>query len=121
MSIFLKILALIVTLAVVVYVNETNRLRNEALVNDLLSELIVSIHTTPTKSHVLAQLEVILSKADDFDSEDQERLASYMEEALRILHIDSSNELLNVWRFGFPYGSFLSRLSIPGDNEESAR
>jgi len=94
-------------------VNETNRLEDEALVNDLLSELIVSIRTTPTKSHVLARIKVILSKADDFDSEDQERLASYMEEALRILHIDSSNELINVWSFGFPYGWFLSHAEHP--------
>jgi hypothetical protein len=62
---------------------------------------------------VLSRLKVILSRADDCDSEHQERLASYMEEALRILHIDSSNELIDVWRFGFPYGWFLSHPEHP--------
>jgi hypothetical protein len=87
-------------------IDETTRVRCEALVNSLLSELIVSIKTTPRKSHVLSNLKVTLSSANALDSEDQDRLASYLEEALRVLEIDSSNELINVWGYGFPYGWF---------------
>ena len=86
--------------------DETTRVRYESLVNHLLSELIVSVKTTPRKSHVLSKLKVVLASANDADSEDQDRLASYLEEALRALRIDSSNELINVWRYGFPYGWF---------------
>jgi hypothetical protein len=57
---------------------------------------------------VLSAFKATLSKASHFDSEEQDRLASYLEETLNILDIDSSNELIDVWRYGFPYGWYRS-------------
>ena len=88
--------------------DEATRARCEALVNDLLSELMVSVKTTPKKSQVLSAFKATLSNANHFDSEEEDRLASYLEETLRILDIDSSNELIDVWRYGFPFGWFRS-------------
>jgi hypothetical protein len=34
------------------------------------------------------------------------RLLRYCEQILGILKIENSNELFNVWRYGFPYGWF---------------
>jgi hypothetical protein len=97
-------------------VNETTRAGCQALVDDLLSELIASVKTAPRKSRVLSAIKVTLAKASCFDSEEQDRLGSYLEEILRILDIDSSNELINVWRYGFPYGWFRSsELKAHGD------
>ena len=33
----------------------------------------------------------------------------YFTEAMRIVGMQGSNELLNVWRYGFPYGWVLKR------------
>jgi hypothetical protein len=97
-------------------IDEATRARCDALVNDLLSQLIASVKTTPRKSRVLSALKATLSNASRLDSEEQDRLGSYVEEILRILDIDSSNELINVWRYGFPYGWFRSsELKAPGD------
>jgi hypothetical protein len=74
------------------------------------------VKTTPRKSRMLSALKATLSNASRLDSEEQDRLGSYLEEILRILDIDSSNELINVWRYGFPYGWFRSsELKARGD------
>jgi hypothetical protein len=88
--------------------DETTRVSCEALVNDLLSVLIVDVKTTPRKAYVLSAFKATLSNASRLDTEEQDRLGSYLEETLRILQIEGSNELINVWRYGFPYGWFLN-------------
>jgi len=46
--------------------------------------------------------------AVELDTEDQERLGRYMNQIMDSLSIAGSNELLNVWRLGFPYGWFIT-------------
>ena len=88
--------------------NEAMRVSCEVLVNHLLSDLIDNLPAEPRKARVLSAFKATLSVAERLDSEDQDRIASYLEETLGILNIKSSNELINVWRYGFPYGWFVS-------------
>lgn len=79
---------------------------SEALVNHLLSDLIDNLESTPRKARVLAAVKTTLAAGSRLDSEDQDRLALYLQETLTILDIKGSNQLINVWRYGFPYGWF---------------
>jgi len=80
------------------------RLASELLVNGLIDTLIRDLPAHPTKSVVLSRMKVVLASYPASDSEDRDRLLRYFEQILGILRIDHSNELFNVWRYGFPYG-----------------
>jgi hypothetical protein len=83
---------------------EATRLAHEALVNALIGDLESNSTRAPRKSYVLARFKAALTAAETWDSEDQDRLALYLVEIMGILGIESSNGLINVWRYGFPYG-----------------
>ncbi len=84
----------------------TENIRNEAeeRVNRALKAIIKVAETKPKKSAVLFAMKVSLKSFDDFDSEEKDMVLIYFSETLEIMNIDSSNELFNVWRYGFPYG-----------------
>jgi hypothetical protein len=69
--------------------------------------MIQAAETNPKKSAVLNSLKANLNSLDDQDSEDKDRALVYIEESMEALGINDSTELLNVWRYGFPYGWFL--------------
>ncbi|WP_432455743.1 DUF4844 domain-containing protein [Agarivorans sp. QJM3NY_29] len=89
-------------------VDEASRLQLEQIVNILSKTLEVGLLTNPNKSFVLLSFKKFLKHCSEFDSEDQDMILNYMEEIMVILKIDSSNELLNVWRYGLPFGWFSS-------------
>jgi Domain of unknown function (DUF4844) len=80
------------------------RLAFELLVNGLIDTLIRDLPAHPTKSAVLSRMKVVLASYPAIDTEDRDRLLRYFEQILRILKIENSNELFNVWRYGFPFG-----------------
>lgn len=84
--------------------DEATRIRAETLINELINELVSGLPAAPRKSFALSAFKRTLAVANDFDTEDQERLGLYLQQIMDVLGIASSNELLNVWRLGFPYG-----------------
>lgn len=87
--------------------NESIRSAAEVKVNFAFSEIAEVMKTNPKKSAVLFSIKNSLKNFQGFDSEENERALYYFERLLSILNIKSSDELFNVWRYGFPYGWFL--------------
>ena len=85
-------------------ISPEGRLASELLVNGLIDTLIRDLPAHPTKSVVLSHMKLALASYPAIDTEDRDRLLRYFEQILGILKIDHSNELFNVWRYGFPYG-----------------
>jgi hypothetical protein len=88
--------------------NDVVRRQAEALVNGLIDDLLVELPNKPRKSTVLRAFKRTLIAAKGLDTEDQERLGLYLNQVMDALGVASSNELLNVWRLGFPYGWFIA-------------
>lgn len=77
------------------------RIESEAKINSLFDRLIKGIEKNPRKSFVLSEFAVTLKQFDDADSEEQDRACEYLEQIMDIVHIESSDGLLNNWRYGF--------------------
>lgn len=84
--------------------NEASRVSLEAVVNTSIDLIISAIQKTPKKSSILAIFKALLSNLSLLDSEDKDQLLIYFSRILNIAGVQSSNELFNVWRYGFPYG-----------------
>ena len=84
--------------------NERIRLVAEEGVNLVVDQLLTGLPKAPRKSFVLATFKDSLYGFERFDSEEQEQALRYFSRILRILGDQGSNELFNVWRYGFPYG-----------------
>lgn len=65
------------------------------------------IQLNPKKSEVLSIYKQVLPHLENLDTDEKDRMLRYLNEVMQILEIESSNELLNVWRYGFPYGWFM--------------
>jgi hypothetical protein len=87
--------------------DEAVRVEAEMQVNLAIQEIVKVIQNNPKKSAVLFSIKNSLSRFDKFDSEEKDRALFYFEKVFDILEIESSNELFNVWRYGFPYGWFI--------------
>ena len=85
----------------------TRKLAEES-VNSIVDQLVVGLSRTPKKSFVLATFKRALPAFERFDSEEMDQTLYYLSEVTRIVGMRGSNELLNVWRYGFPYGWWLS-------------
>jgi hypothetical protein len=84
--------------------NEVLRLSLENFVNGVIDLIIPTIDQHPQKSSVLSIFKASLLSLDKLDSEEKDQLLHYFNRIMQILGVQSSNELLNVWRYGFPYG-----------------
>jgi hypothetical protein len=80
---------------------ESIRREAEGMLNDLLDRLLEGIEANPSKSYVLDEFRRTLGGFDDYESEEQDRICLYLEDIMDILGIESSNGLLNTWRYGF--------------------
>ncbi len=87
--------------------NEDMRVALEQAVDGMIEHIILDVQKVPRKSVVLGTFKKVLGYADRLDSEEKDRLLAYFDEIMEILEIRGSNELLNVWRYGFPYGWFV--------------
>lgn len=74
------------------------------VVNASIDLIIPAIQKNPKKSSILVIFKVVLSNLNLLDSEDKDQLIIYFGRISKIAGVQSSNELLNVWRYGFPYG-----------------
>lgn len=81
--------------------NEADRLRFEAKINDLARVLSELPPANQTKATVLAMFQPAMTEFEDADSQERDRFLSYLEELMDIFGIESSDGLLNKWRYGF--------------------
>jgi len=88
--------------------NEAIRMNAQLSVDVLIQTLVAKLPSHPHRSFVLGTMKSALASFRNHDTEEQEQMLLYCERILAILGINGSGELLNVWRYGFPYG-WLSR------------
>jgi Domain of unknown function (DUF4844) len=84
--------------------NEAIRAIAQLAVDGLLDDLTAELSQNQRRSFVLAKMKAALIAFQPTDSEEREQLLRYFERILRATGIGNSGELLNVWRYGFPYG-----------------
>jgi hypothetical protein len=80
---------------------EIKRLYYEASVNQLIRRLMDYKPKRLTKQAVMQEFKPTLADFDDADSEDKDAMLSYLEQIMDILSIESSDGMLNKWRYGF--------------------
>ena len=85
-------------------VNETQRLAAQTTVDSMIQSLITELPTRPQRSTVLRPMKLALAKFDSAESEERDQVLVYFSSVLQICGVESSTELFNVWRYGFPYG-----------------
>ncbi len=81
--------------------NEPDRLLYEAEVNELARSLGALSPDDQTKAVVLEKFKPTMEKFENTDSEERDRFLLYLDELMAIFGIDSSDGLLNKWRYGF--------------------
>ena len=86
--------------------NEASRVGLETAVNGTIDLIIPVTHQNPKKSSILSIFKSVLLSLSLLDSEDKDQLINYFNRILQTVGVQSSNELFNVWRYGFPYGWF---------------
>jgi len=77
------------------------RIKAAAHLNELLDRLVAAIAAHPTKAFVLSEFRRTFTKFDSADSEERDQLLAYLERIMDIAGIESSDGLLNNWRYGF--------------------
>jgi hypothetical protein len=87
-------------------VNESERLRAQEAVDSTIQVLIAELPQHPQRSTVLREMKATLTKLDTPESEERDQVLAYLTKVMKICGVDSSAELFNVWRYGFPYGWF---------------
>lgn len=87
-------------------VNEVERLRAQDAVDSTIRKLIAELPAHPQRSTVLKAMKASLADFDTTESEERDQILVYLTKVMQICGVDSSAELFNVWRYGFPYGWF---------------
>jgi hypothetical protein len=81
--------------------DEATRVSLQARLNALLDRLIAGLPSSPTEEYVLREFQSALPLFEPENSEDRDRFLAYLEEVMTIVGIESSDGLLNRWRYGF--------------------
>lgn len=84
--------------------NEVARIEAQSVIDSIIETLRAGLPASPRRSTVLKAFKATLPAFDLMDSEEQDQAAVYCERIMAITGVESSGELLNVWRYGFPYG-----------------
>ena len=87
-------------------VNEGERLRAQEAVDSTIQAIITELPEHPQRSTVLRAIKATLTKFDTPESEERDQVLVYLTKVMEICGVQSSAELFNVWRYGFPYGWF---------------
>jgi hypothetical protein len=87
-------------------VNEDERRRAQEAVDSTIQSLIAELPKYPQRSTVLKAMKATLANFDTPESEERDQTLVYLTKVMQICGVDSSAELFNVWRYGFPYGWF---------------
>lgn len=90
--------------------SEELRVELERLINLSIDEIMDTLQHKSTISNILSVFETGLSRFDkgQLDSEEQDRICGYYDRICEILGIESTEGLLNKWRYGAALGSLLS-------------
>lgn len=86
--------------------NEAVRLSAQRSVDVLLDSLLLDLPKNPKRSMVLAKFKIAMGSFSVSESEERDQFLVYLQRIMKILGMQSSGELMNVWRYGFPYGWF---------------
>jgi Domain of unknown function (DUF4844) len=86
--------------------NELVRVEAQLGIDVVIAELIKTLPENPKKSNVLKAFKKGLPLFRNFDSEERDHVLFYLERIMNITGVDGSGELLNVWRYGLPFGWF---------------
>jgi len=86
--------------------NEAVRLTAQQSVDVLLDTLLLELPKNPKRSMVLAEFKTAMKLFSVAESEERDQFLVYLQRIMRVLGMQSSGELMNVWRYGFPYGWF---------------
>jgi len=81
--------------------SEEIRLRAQNIFDKMIENLIVNIKQNPTKKYILLEMRNMLKNFINFDSEENDQVCTYCERILDIFQLESSDGLLNNWRYGF--------------------
>ena len=84
--------------------SERTRSRCESAINELIDELLATGDKIETKSQVVDEFEQALFKLRSEDSEEKEQAGAYLERIMDVFGIDSSDGMINRWRYGFDPG-----------------
>ena len=89
--------------------NEATREKCQAVI-DALAERLIPLADAPVDQRTFAkELTQTMLDFGSADSEERERAASYVEEVMDILEIESSGGLLNMWAYGFDPAELLAK------------
>lgn len=88
--------------------DETSRAESQERIDAVIESLISELPSSPRKSVVLRTFKTALARYKTPESEDRDQFVAYLERIMQIVGVRESDELFNVWRYGFPYG-WLSR------------
>ncbi len=88
--------------------NEVVRLEAQEAIDSIIRSLIAELPANPRRKVVLRTFKFALSGLELADSEESDQLLTYLERVMTVVGVAGSGELLNVWRYGFPYGWFHS-------------
>lgn len=90
--------------------SEATRERCQAVI-DALAERLIPLADAPVDQRLFAkELTQTMLDFGPADSEERERAASYVEEVMDILEVESSEGLLNTWVYGFDPAELLATL-----------
>jgi hypothetical protein len=87
-------------------VTESERVKAQEAVDSTIQVLIAELPQHPQRSTVLRAMKATLANFDTSESEERDQVLAYLTRVMEICDVDSSAELFNVWRYGFPYGWF---------------
>jgi len=87
--------------------DEAQRVLAQRATDEAIQAVIDDLPVHPSRAAVLGHLKLALARFPTAESEERDRLLFYLGRVLDVCGIDSSGELFNVWRYGFPYGWFL--------------
>lgn len=86
--------------------DEDQRRTAQAAVDSTIRFLIAELPRHPQRSTVLKAMKITLATVDTAESEERDQILRYLGKVMDICGVESSAELFNVWRYGFPYGWF---------------
>lgn len=84
--------------------SEEQRAAAQAAVDSTIQTLITELPARPKRSTVLRTMKETLAHFDTSESEERDQILLYLTKVMDICGVESSGELFNVWRYGFPYG-----------------
>jgi len=84
--------------------SEETRAAAQASVDRVIEQLLRDLPSNPKRSVVLGIFKQSLSNLGTSESEERDEYLHYLERIMDILGVQSSGQLLTVWRYGFPYG-----------------